>query len=136
MTSTDDDLHHKPRTTFGPDGPICWPRLGDDDAAEMLAEVDDWVGWLTRRFTLDHRTIPACWEQHGPIIEELSALYTAWQTAYTPTADGDAPLAWMNHFANARHRLTDWVARTGCRPGEHRTGRAPTARPPESAHDS
>ena len=99
MTTAEHSSAPKPRTTFGPAEPICWPQLGDDDAAEMLGEVNDWVSWLTQRFTLDHRTVPNCWDQHGPIIEELSALYTAWQCAYT---------------------LTDWVARTGCRPGEHR----------------
>jgi hypothetical protein len=99
--------------------PICWPVYNDEDEQKMLAEVTEWVDWTRWRFALDHRTIPDCWMQHGPLIEELSALCTAWKTAYSGI-DGTAPLLWMNHFEVARHRLTDWVARTGCRPGEHR----------------
>jgi hypothetical protein len=57
--------------------------------------------------------------QHGALIEELSALYTAWQAAYSDL-DGSAPLLWMTHFAAARDRLTESVARTACRAGEHR----------------
>jgi len=120
MTTVNNGFYPKPHAKFDPNDPICWPRLDDAHALETLEELTDWVQWLTNRFTLDHRTVPHCWDQHGPIIEELSALYTAWQTAYAQTADGDAPLAWMNQFAAARHRLADWVARTGCRPGEHR----------------
>ena len=114
------DFYPTPRTTFGPDRPICRARLHGDHATEVLDELTDWVQWLPHRFTLDPRTIPDCWDQHGPLIEELSALYTAWQTAYAPTAEGDAPFAWMNQFALARQRLTNWAARTGCRPGAHR----------------
>jgi len=123
--STNGGFYPTPRTTFGPDRPICWTRLDGEHAVEMLDELTDWIQWLTHRLTLDHRTIPECWDLHGPLIEELTALYTSWQTAYAITAEGDAPLAWMIHFAAARQRLTNWVARTGCRPGAHRTKRTP-----------
>jgi len=113
MNATESDSFATPRTSFGPDRPICWPRLNDDDAAEMIDELSDCVQWLTHRFTLDHRTVPPCWNQHGPVIEELSALCTAWQTAYTPTAGGDGPLAWMNHFSIARQRLAGPSGLTG-----------------------
>jgi hypothetical protein len=54
------------------------------------------------------------------VVEELSALRTAWLASYAVTGRPEAPLEWHAHFATARQRLTDWVARTGCRPGEHR----------------
>lgn len=110
----------RPRRHFGPTKPILWAFYDADDDADMLAELHQWVDWLRWRYTLDHRTIPDCWDQHGPLLEELSALYTAWQVAYTYSDDGSAPLAWMEHYAAARQRLTDWNARTGCRPAEHR----------------
>ena len=118
-TTTASSPDPKPRTIYSAQ-PIRWPHLDDEKSAEQLDELTDWVLWLTWRFNLDHRTVPDCWNQHGAVIEELSALYTAWQTAYAQTADGDSPLAWMNQFANSRHRLTDCVARTGCRPSKHR----------------
>jgi len=113
----------RPRAPLDPADPICWPIFEDPELEQrMLAEVTEWVDWIRWRFTLDHRTIPACWQRHGAVIEELSALYTAWQSAYTNT-DASAPLLWLNHFAATRERLTTWVARTGCRPGEHREPR-------------
>ena len=118
MTS-DDGFLPKPRTTIVPAGPICWPIYDDEHEQLMIDELTDWVEWARWRFNLDHRTMPECWMQHGALIEELSALYTAWQMAYTDI-DGSAPLLWMTHFAAARERLTEWVARTGCRPGQHR----------------
>jgi len=72
------------------------------------------------RYALDHRTIPPCWPEHGALLEELSALRTAWVTAFAEDSRGDAPLHWHAEFAAARQRLTEWVVRTGFRPGEHR----------------
>jgi hypothetical protein len=120
--STDEESEPKRPAPAGPAGPICWPIYSDQDEQRMLAAVAEWVAWVRWRFTLDHRTIPTCWMQHGPVVEELSALHTAWQAAYSD-GDGTAPLVWMCHFAAARERLTDWVARTGCPPGEHRERR-------------
>jgi hypothetical protein len=100
--------------------PICWPMLGEDEMTSRAQELVDWVDWVIDRYALDHRTIPPCWSQHGALLEELSALRTAWVTVYSADSVGDAPLRWHSEFATARPRLTDWVARTGCRPGEHR----------------
>jgi len=100
--------------------PLCWANLDGTETADAIEELDDWVAWVVDRYTLDHRTIPPCWDRHGALIEELSALRTAWLAAYAGTSRPEAPLEWHHHFAAARQRLTDWVARTGCRPGEHR----------------
>jgi hypothetical protein len=100
--------------------PICWPMLGEAERTAHAQELVDWVDWVFDRYALDHRTIPPCWSQHGALLEELSALRTAWVTVYSADSVGDAPLRWHSEFAAARQRLTDWVARTGCRPGEHR----------------
>jgi hypothetical protein len=82
----------------------------------MLDQLTDWVDWATWRYALDHRVIPERWPQHGALLEELSALYTAYNLA----ASGDAPMLWIEHFAAARARVTEWTARAGCRPDEHR----------------
>ena len=100
--------------------PLCWAALTDQERDEQLQALDDWAHWLIRRYALDHRTVPPCWTRHGALLEELSALRTAWLTAYAVTSTGDAPLEWHAHFAATRQRLTDWVSRTGCRSGQHR----------------
>lgn len=103
-----------------PPVPVCWPVLTASESQEQLDALTDWTRWLADRYALDHRTVPPCWSRHGALLEELSALRTAWLTAYAVTSAGDAPLDWHAHFAAARQRLADWVSRTGCRSGEHR----------------
>ena len=63
------------------------------------------------------------WPRHvyGRLVEELSALHLAWEGAFATTAQADAPLAWHERFTLARARLADWVSKTGCRPGAHRS---------------
>ena len=121
-TPADDPAAEAVRSLIDPFPPmaICWPNLTDTETAHHFDALDDWVAWLTDRYQLDPRVIPPCWAEHGALVEELSALRTGWLTAYCLTATGDAPLAWHTEYALARQRLTDWAARTGCRPGEHR----------------
>jgi hypothetical protein len=103
-----------------PPVPLCWPALTAQEREEQLDALADWSRWLVDRYALDHRTVPPCWPQHGSLLEELSALRTAWLTAFAVTSTGDAPLEWHAHFAAARQRLAEWVSRTGCRSAEHR----------------
>lgn len=103
-----------------PTFPICWATLTDIETEDALDELEDWVGWALDRYALDRRTVPPCWDQHGALVEELSALRTAWIAAYALTGRPEAPLEWHGQFAVARQRLADWASRTGCRPGEHR----------------
>jgi hypothetical protein len=100
---------------------LAWPTLSPDETEDALAELEDWIDWLRDRYHLDHRHLPGCWAQHGELVEELSALHTAWQHSYQPDADGGAPLRWHEAFDLGRQRLLDWVGRTGCRPGQHRS---------------
>ena len=106
-----------------PPVPLCWLALDDQERATHLRALGQWIGWLGDCYCLDHRIIPPCWEKHGALLEELSALWTAWRTAYATTSSGNAPLDWHAQFAASRQRLTDWVAKTGCRNGEHRAGK-------------
>ena len=104
----------------GPPAPWLWDAHDPAEQQAALEELDVWVAWLVDRYRLDHRTVPGCWVQHTELIEEISALHLAWQAAYSALAHGDGPMVWHEHFALARARLADWVARTGCRPAEHR----------------
>lgn len=108
---------------IGPPIPIMWAAHTPQEQCHRLAELDAWVTWLVGRYRLDRRCVPDCWTRHWELIEELSALRQAWEGAYAATSRADAPLAWHERFANARVRLSEWVARSGCRPGEHRPAR-------------
>jgi hypothetical protein len=126
---TDHRIRHEPSNPWRltpepfPPLPVCWATLSDDETAEEHEALADWIAWLADRYLLDYRTVPPCWVQHGALIEELSALRVHWLASYALTARPEAPLEWHAHFAAARQRLADWVARTGCRPGEHRAAR-------------
>ena len=106
--------------TYIPSVPVCWPSLKRDEKHGHLEALARWLTWLQRRYALDHRVLPPCWAQHGALVEELSALHTAWGVAYAVATGPEVPLRWHGEFASARHRLAGWVARSGCRPGEHR----------------
>ena len=69
--------------------PVNWSRLSPDQAAARWAALDEWVRWLARRYSLDHRDLPPCWYAHGDLVEELSALHTAHQAAFDPGGPGD-----------------------------------------------
>ena len=100
--------------------PLCRPALTELEKKDQLKALNAWTRWLAHCYALDHRTVPPCWAQHGALLEEPSALRTAWLTAFAVTSPGDAPLDWHTNFAATRQRLADWVSRTGCRSGEHR----------------
>ena len=97
--------------------PLRWDDLDRDAAAQAWAWLIDWVGWAADRYQLVEE-IPACWYQHPPLIEELSALAAAWHTAYDDAGPADGPLLWHERFARARLRLRDWDD-TRCRNGTH-----------------
>ena len=104
MSSPEDEF--LPRTRLiqeaQPPVPTCWPALTDRESADALATLEDWIDWLVDRYHLDHRTVPGCWQHHTALIEELSALHTAWITAYAATTPGDRPLTWHHEFDLAR----------------------------------
>ncbi|NMR19034.1 hypothetical protein [Cellulomonas fimi] len=103
-----------------PPEPIMWSAYTREEQRHLLEGLDVWVRWLVDHYRLDRRYVPECWTKHWELIEELSALQLAWEGAYATTSHDDAPLAWHERFAVARTRLAEWVARTGCRAGDHR----------------
>ncbi|WP_129337203.1 hypothetical protein [Cellulomonas endophytica] len=100
--------------------PFVWSALNPVAEQEAVRELVTWVGWLAGRYRLDHRVVPDCWPAHPELVEELSALHLAWLGAFARTSAADAPLGWHERFAHTSARLSEWTARTGCRPGAHR----------------
>jgi hypothetical protein len=84
--------------------PIQWTTLDAEAAAATWQQLGAWVSWLVDRYAM--REVPVgCWWRHGMLIEELTALWQAWQTSYAPDADGTAPLLWHEHLDRARDRI-------------------------------
>jgi hypothetical protein len=105
--------------------PVCWKILTETSATREWAALDEWVRWLVARYALSPRTVPPCWDRHGALIEELSALRTGWLSAYCPDAPGNAPLDWHAMLAATRGRTEDAIDRVGCTKDDHREDRTP-----------
>ena len=110
--------------------PWNWRALDREDAAALWQELADWVGWLCGRYPLAD-VLPQCWRRHPELVEELTAVYVAWQAAYElPGANPTAPAEWHDRWLpGLEHRLVHrW--RTGrCIPAHtDRPERSPPAR--------
>lgn len=99
--------------------PVNWAALDSGRAAEQWGVLTDWTDWLRDRYSL-HERIPACWYAHPPILEELSALRSAWVGTYlNPQARAGDGTAWHDLLDRTLHRIDSWD-RTGCADGTHR----------------
>ena len=115
---------------------ICWEDLGPEEYGRTLGELAKWLAWLRRTYRIPATVFPPCWYAHGDLLEELSALHTAHQGAYHPDGAATGPADWHHQLAATRTRLNASVARTGCRPGEHRPAAPPAwaADPPPEGY--
>lgn len=76
----------------------CWRDLGPKATEELWYQLTEWVGWLRSRYPLAKK-IPPCWGEHPEIVEELTALWLAWQGAYVdPNASLTAAAKWHDHW--------------------------------------
>ena len=96
-----------------------WTDLPASTAGSAWSGLRDWTDWLTARHQV--REVPrGCWWRHGFVVEELTALWWAWQAAYAEDADPSSPLAWLEHLDRARERLRTRLTLQGtCLAGEH-----------------
>ena len=118
-----------------PGGPWAWRFLTEPQRQALLAELRDWVDWLTTRYELDstRHQIPACWSEHPVAVEELTGLMVAWQSAYSARSRGpsDDLIAWHDRWlwpclARLNEQLQVWNA---CRAGVHADRRGRSAGP-------
>jgi hypothetical protein len=107
------DLDNSPAAH--PPRPINWNLLPAAEAAPEWLDLDRWVSWLRTTFGLPAAVLPPAWHRHDELIWELSALHTHFLYCYDPNSPPSAPLLWMRDFADARHRLREWVSTCGTR---------------------
>jgi len=110
-----------------------WADRADVDDWTSLA---DWVDWLTGTYDLRDQVIHSCWPAHGGVVEELAALWLAWQQATGSCQEGDwtgdeALAYWHDRYLPgclarlvSLYSLHDCGGATGHEPG-------PAARPTE-----
>lgn len=93
--------------------PINWNLLTADEAEAEWLDLNAWVHWLRATYGLQPTVVPPYWHRHDELVWELSALHTHWLYSYDPEGIPSAPMAWHRDFAEARHRLREWVSTCG-----------------------
>lgn len=98
----------------------CWRDLGPHGQEELWQELSSWVEWIRARYPLA-RKIPSCWGEHPEVVEELTALWLAWQSAYT---EADASLTaasdWHDRWLpGVLYRLEHGPFAVDCTNGHH-----------------
>lgn len=92
--------------------PYCWKHVSASEARGLWVRLREWVDWVNDRyFSASWKSIRPCWFRHPAAVEELTALWAAWEAAYRATDDGDgfsdAALWWHEKLHTVVHRLWD-----------------------------
>lgn len=120
LTQPESDSDHQVASRIQPSR-YDWRALDRRGAAQLWAELLDWVNWLRHRYQLGSR-IPACWYRHEAVVEELTALMAAHTAAYWCEPDGvelprEDMTAWHTQWLwPAIERLTRISDFSACRP--------------------
>ncbi|MGN6760119.1 MAG: hypothetical protein ACTHJI_02140 [Leifsonia sp.] len=109
---------------------VNWRTLQADAAPETWERLADWVDWFTDRYQIPQRKIPACWYQHPALVEELSALHTAWTVSFDSVDAGYGPIGWHERLAAALPRMATWYN------GECHNGHTTPHTTPQPGHGS
>lgn len=115
-----------PNTDIETDIPetVNWRALTYERAKAEWVQLGQWVHWLVTRYGLTSSTVPKCWPAHGALVEELSALRTAWLASYESEARSPiAGVEWHQQFEQTRSRMTQWskACAGSCDGGQHHT---------------
>lgn len=101
--------------------PINWWKLDDEERAETLEVLGEWVPELVRRYGLRDSVVPPCWYLHESLVQELLAIFQYRnQQQVLETAPPSAMLDFHYQFDIAIRRLHGWTALTGCNSADHR----------------
>lgn len=92
--------------------PYCWRHVSAAEARGLWVRLREWVDWVNGRyFVSSWESIRPCWFRHPAAVEELTALWAAWESAYRAPDEGegfsDAALWWHEKLHAVVHRLWD-----------------------------
>ncbi|MGH9132028.1 MAG: hypothetical protein ACRDWV_10250 [Acidimicrobiales bacterium] len=99
------------------DTPACY----EDDMADLVA----FVGHFVARYGLDG-LVPACWQAHPAMAEELAATWRAWLVYAAEPKASAALLDWHERIGAQRSRLASTDGARCAGTGRHVPIRAPT----------
>jgi hypothetical protein len=109
------------KATFGQlERPVHLPTLSRQDREREMAVLRAWVAELVRRFCIEPRAIPPCWEKHNGMVEALLALRDHERACYAQTAAPTAAVEWLRALQEVTHFLIGLNAMTQCTVHEHR----------------
>jgi hypothetical protein len=101
-------LEHPWATSWAFDGTAAMaprrPEVLGDTVDVFWGDLTTWVVWLQATFKAA-RWFPPCWPQHPALVEELLGLWFAWQHAWLPSADPNAPIGWVRELGWALDRV-------------------------------
>ena len=101
--------------------PVRWHELDAEQHAVLWPQFVSWVIWMADRYEMTTDQLPRqCWWKHGAVVEELTALWTSYESAYASGEDGgSAPYLWQDALARAVERMGRfWLG--SCRNGQHK----------------
>ncbi|MGW4170085.1 hypothetical protein ACWEGX_24610 [Streptomyces chartreusis] len=101
--------------------PVRWHELDAEQHAMLWPQFVSWVIWMADRYEMTTDQLPRqCWWKHGAVVEELTALWTSYESAYASGEDGgSAPYLWQDALARAVERMGRfWLG--SCRNGQHK----------------
>jgi hypothetical protein len=110
---TDDEYLDLPATVPAPGfAPVVinWRTLAEDESNAVWVELNDWVEWARHRYQL--AALKPCWWRHADVVEQLSALQTAWKVCFDPEDSGMGPVTFLDHLDRVNPRLK--TALQGC----------------------
>jgi len=102
---------------------------------KILSQLFDWIGWYNEIYPgVEEHVIPPCWFRHSAVVQELVAVFVAWQAAYCGLEEpDDAPAYWHERILHPTiTRLSsDKAAGWGNCIGSHREPHPPDAGEPD-----
>jgi hypothetical protein len=96
------------------DGPLLWPALSAEQAAEEWPSLRAWVEQLVARFGIPAQVVPPCWFRHNALVEGLAALRDHHRASFSATAAPTAAMDWHRAFRDMEQRLASWASLTQC----------------------
>ena len=88
----------------------CWRYASPAQKKRLWGQLREWVDWANTTLCSNKwQHIRPCWFRHPAAVEELTALWAAWEAAYrTGEAEfTDAALYFHDRFHTVVHRLWD-----------------------------